>query len=353
MKKILFFLVLLFSFSTTFAADSDYDGIDDSVDACPNTIFTETHLVSTNWCTKATTQENITNWNAQSTWDNIKTWNQNSWNWIRNNFLNSIKSDEDFSASNSWEQGIFYFMIRIAKDLKNIFFILVWLYLIVLVILIFFSANTEEQIWKFKKWIIWSTIWIIIMQTAYSFTKSLYDKWVNQWVSFSFVTDIIYPFIHMLEYLASFIFLAIAIYAFFRLVTANWREDKIKLWKNSIIQAIIWFIVIKISWWIVSNIYGQLNCSNSSIITEACLKNPNIEWTLWVVVTVINWINWFIWILIIVMIIYSWLKIILSWWNEESVKKWKAMIKYIFIWLLLLVTSYLILTFFIIPESKI
>ncbi|MDD4151235.1 MAG: hypothetical protein PHR68_01350, partial [Candidatus Gracilibacteria bacterium] len=111
--------------------------------------------------------------------------------------------------------------------------------------------------------------------------------------------------------------------------------------------------VIKISRAIVSNIYGQLSCSNSSIVTEACLKNPNIEGTLGVVVTVINWINGFIGILIIVMIIYAGLKIILSGGNEESVKKGKAMIKYIFIGLLLLVTSYLILTFFIIPESKI
>lgn len=354
MKKIFIFLVLLFSFSSlAYAADSDYDGVDDSIDACPNTLFTEVHLVWVDWCTKQTTQENLTNWNTQATWDNIKTWNQNSWNGINNDYLNKVKTSNDFSASVGGEQWVFQFMLRIAKDLKNVFFVIVAVYLIVLVLLIFFSSNTEEQITKFKKWIIWSTVWIMVMQTAYAFTKALYDQWVNQGSSFNFVSEIVYPLIHLLEYLASFFFLAVAIYSYFRLVTANWAEDKIKLWKSTIVQAIIWFIVIKISWAIVTNIYWQLNCDENSLVTQACLKNPNIEWSLWVVVTIINWINWFIWILVVIMIIYAWFKIMLSGWNEESVKKWKAMIKYIALWLLLLVTSYLILTFFIIPESKI
>lgn len=362
MRKILLFLILIFSFSSalTYAdtrvnaawwLDSDYDGVPDSVDKCPNTPAVEAHLVDAGWCAIDTKQTyaNPTGW-SNEVGDNIKTGWANNQNWVVNNLMTNFKWDEFFWASQWWEQGIFYFIVRIAKDLKDLFFVIVSVYLIISVLMIFFAANTEEQIWKFKKAIVWSTVWIMVMQTAYAFTKSLYDKWVSQYAATNFIADIVYPLIHLLEQLAAFFFLAVAIYSFFRLVTANWAEDKIKLWKNTIIQAIIWFIVIKISGVVVSNIYGHVNCDS---LNQNCLINGNTEWTLWVAISLINWLNAFIWILVVIMTIYAGSKIMLSWWNEEDVKKWKAIIKYIFIWLLLLATSYLILTFFIIPESKI
>lgn len=352
-KKILLFLFIIMSFSTfsAYAQDSDYDWVDDSIDACADTPSVEAHLVWNNWCTKETerTYANPTGW-VNNVWDNIKTWWENNQNRINNNLLNQFKWEEFYWASKWWEQWIFYFIVRIAKNLKDIFFIIVWVYLIISVLILLFSANTEERVWKFKKAIVWSTVWIIIMQTAFAFTKSLYDKWVSQYAATNFVADIVYPLIRLLEHLASFFFLAVAIFAFFKLVTANWADDKAKAWKNTIIQAIIWFIVIKISWAIVSNIYGRIECDS---LDQNCLINGNVEWSLWVAITVINWLNAFIGILIVIMVIYAGSKIMLSAWNEENVKKWKSIIKYIAIGLFLLATSYLILTFFIIPESKI
>lgn len=357
MKKLLIFLILLFSFSLNYTAtwaiiwwDSDYDGVSDTEDKCPNTPAVEAHLVDAGWCAINTKQEyaNPTWWNNAG--DNIKTWWANNQNWIVNNLMTEFKWDEFYWASQWWEQWIFYFIVRIAKNLKDIFFVIISVYLIISVLMIFFASNTEEQIWKFKKAVVWSTVWIIVMQTAFAFTKSLYDKWVNQYAATNFIADIVYPLIRLLEHLAAFFFLAVAIYAFFRLVTANWADDKIKRWKNTIVQAIIWFIVIKISGAIVSNIYWHIECDS---LDQNCLVNGNTEWTLGVAITIINWMNAFIWIIIVVMVIYAGSKIMLSAWNEENVKKGKAVIKYIVLGLLLLVTSYLILTFFIIPESKI
>jgi hypothetical protein len=56
---------------------------------------------------------------------------------------------------------------------------------------------------------------------------------------------------------------------------------------------------------------------------------------------------------VVLMILYAWFLVLTSWWDEEKYKKAKKIILYSWIWILILFASYLILTFFIVPESKI
>jgi hypothetical protein len=130
----------------------------------------------------------------------------------------------------------------------------------------------------------------------------------------------------------------------------------------SIIYAIMWFIIIKITKVLVNSIYWKISCSESSlsdIIKSStsdkpqCLEPANLEWFAKLVVDVINWANWFIWIILVILIIYTWAKILLSAWNEDTLKSSKSTFLYIAIWVWLLVMNYLILTFFLIPEVPI
>lgn len=343
--------------------DIDSDWIINDNDTCPDTPYWESHMVGTDWCTIEKDAEKWYNsniyWVKSNTNKNLDTWIFENWNDIENQHLDVLWWDDFFSVwSFEWDKWILYFILKIAKDLKNIFFFIAWLFLFILVLNIFFSSNTEEEIWKFKKWLIWTSIWVIIMQLAYSITDNLYNRDIEQSTAATFLENIIYPIIWLLELLASLIFIIIAIFAFFRIVTAWWDEEKIKKWKTSVIQAIIWYIVLKLSWLIVSSVYWTVDCNNALVlwfefVSNKCLTESEISGTVAIIVDVINWINWFLWIVVVLMIIYAWFNILLSWWDEDKIKKWKSVILYVIIWLLLLTTSYLILTFFILPEANI
>ena len=296
-----------------------------------------------------------------SAWDinskdqiNLTTWWSNAGWWINNKnvHLNELKNaNTDFTVAKGGEQWIYNTMIRIARDLKNLFFILSWLFFVILILRLLFSEKTEEEVSNFKKWIVWISIWIIITQIAYYFINVLFDKTVNVRLAENFIDVIIQPLINILETAAAFFFLAIMLYAFFKMVTANWDEEKVKSWRMSILYAAIWFVVIKISKALVITTYWKTNCR--SIYQVNCVNQTNLGWFSYIVVQVINWMNGFVWIIVLLLIIYAGFLTLTSAWDEEKLKKSKSIIIYIFIWLAILVTNYLILTFFILPEAQI
>ena len=276
-------------------------------------------------------------------WDEINTTN----GWLggndRNTYLETFWNDADFfTSANGWEKGAYYVLVAIAKDLKNLFFMLATIFLLIIVIKVIFWENSEEEIWKFKKWIIWITAWLIVMQAAYAFSQNLYNKQITESTASAFITAMITPIIELLYVLTSIFFIWIAIYAFFRLVTANWNEENVKTWKMTIIYAIVWYVVISFAEIIVGWVYSKTST-----------VNPDTDWFVITMMEVINWMNWFVWIIVVLMIIYTWFQVLLSAWDEEKLKKAKSTILYIIIWLTLLVFNRLILTFFIIPEAAI
>lgn len=279
----------------------------------------------------------------------------------RNSELDDFwKSEDEFFSvwSRKWWQWIFYTLVNIAQSLKNIFFVLATLFYLIISIKLLVANNTEDEVAKFKKAIIWVTIWLMIMQMAYSFTVTLYAKSVWESLAFDLIDNIINPLIWLMEVLASIFFIAIAIFAYYRMVTANWKEEEVTRAKMSILYAVMWFVLIKIANVIVSWVYWRLECKQEKIAwfdirTTSCISEADINWLSWTIMQIINWANWFIWVITILLIIYAWINILFSAWDEEKVKKGKNTILYIGIWLLLLSVNYLLLTFFIIPDVAI
>jgi hypothetical protein len=70
-----------------------------------------------------------------------------------------------------------------------------------------------------------------------------------------------------------------------------------------------------------------------------------------IIISVINWLNGFVAIAVLIMIIYAGAQIMLSAGDEEKIKKGKQSIIYIAIGLTVLVMNFLILTFFLKPDS--
>lgn len=298
--------------------------------------------------------------NSDTSNTNLDIWNKKENNAIVNEHLQFIKDGDNslFNITTWWEKWISQTLINIAKDLKNIFFIVAWLYFLIMVIKLIFDDNVEEEVWKFKKWVIWISVWIIMTQISYSFIETLYNQNVTEWLAKQFIDNIIYPLIKLIQTCASFFFIGIAIYAFFRMITANWNEEKVKTWRMSIFYSIVWFVIIKISKAIVETIYWKVDCNNMNLwfiefSNTDCVIRENLTWSVKILADVINWANSFIFIVILIFIMYTWFQVIFSIWNEEVLKKAKKSILYIILWLALLFINYLILTFFIIPESVI
>jgi uncharacterized membrane protein YjfL (UPF0719 family) len=66
--------------------------------------------------------------------------------------------------------------------------------------------------------------------------------------------------IALIQTLASIFFIAVAIFAFYQLVTANGNEEAIKSGKMTIFYALIGFLIVKIAQTIVEAFYGKINC---------------------------------------------------------------------------------------------
>lgn len=300
-------------------------------------------------------------WNQASQSDkNLQTW-ENKSNNVKNDKLDKIGKDSKFTTTRKWEEWIKYTLFRIAKDLKNLFFVIASIYLLILVLKLLFTDKTEEASNNLKKGGLRITIWLLVMQIAFPFIQVLFDKGVSENLAEEFAQTVFSPLISLLEASAWFFFIAVAIYAFYKLVTANWDEEAVKNWKRTIMYAIMWFIVIKLTKLLVNAIYGKVNCSESSFTDiikwsegrAACLEPVQLEWFTKTVVDVINWANGFIWIILVVLIVYTWAKILLSAWNEDTLKSSKSTLLYIAIWVWVLIMNYLILTFFLIPETPI
>lgn len=291
--------------------------------------------------------------------NNIDIWAASSSNNIQNNYLNQLWNNWDIKVWNSWERSIIELLYTIAKDIKTIFYIIAWIYFLIIVIKLIFSSNTEEEVWNFKKWVIWITIGIVFMQISYYFLATLYAQEVWWALATSLIKNIIEPIIKILETATSFFFLLIAIYAFYRIITANWDEEKVKTWKMTILYWLIWFIVVKIAKDLVYASYWKIDCNTTSILWifqiwwNNCVTNNQISWIWEIIVKIINWANSFIGIIVILMIIYAWIQVLFSAWDDEKLSKAKKSITYITIWIAILVLNYFILTFFIRPEITI
>ena len=289
-----------------------------------------------------------------TTVDNVRVTTENTWRQNNNSTLEDIWANWDFFyVWTWWEKWLKWFILNIARDLRVMAFVFVLFLVIIMVIKLLFAENTEEQQKKLKMWILWATVWIMVMQVSFSVYKVVFDRDVWASLARSFWDKVIQPFTDLLLFLAAFVFIVMAIISFYNLVTAWWNEEWIKKWRKNIFNAIIWFVIIKFSAIIVKNTFNP-DCWWWSVIafwwSKVC---ENVKDNTKIIFTLINWFNTFLSIIIVLMLIYWGFLIMTSGWDEEKSKKAKNIFLYSFIGLLILFASYLILTFFIIPESKI
>lgn len=288
--------------------------------------------------------------------DNLRIGASDGWvssNASKNTKLENFDDTSFIRVSQGWEKWLFNTLIALARDLKNIFYAIATVYFLIICLKLIFSGNTEEELGNFKKWIIWITVGLIVMQIAFVYTQILFDQWVSASLWATLIQNLVIPMITLIQTLASIFFIAVAIFAFYQLVTANGNEEAVKSGKMTIVYSLIGFIIVKLAQTIVEAFYGKINCWSGAMISwgAKCINVSDVSEGIQIIIRIINWLNGFVAIIVLIMIIYAGAQILLSGWDEEKIKKWKQAIIYIAIGLFVLAINFLIITFFLRPEG--
>lgn len=105
------------------------------------------------------------------------------------------------------------------------------IFLIIGVIRLLFSEGSDEDTKQWRDNILWVTIGIFVLQIAFSVWNTLLitddNQQIDALLSWDFWNRIIAPIVALLQFLASFIFIAMMIYAFYLMVTGGSNEEKV------------------------------------------------------------------------------------------------------------------------------
>lgn len=278
-------------------------------------------------------------------------WDARAWT-DRSSYADSAKwwfGSNFFWWTQSWEKWIEWLLFTAARNLKDVLIAVAVIYLFILVLRIIYGQGSEEDLKKMRLGILWTTFGIVLMQVAYVAVTTLYNKDIWAATAQDLTTALLMPFIRLLEVVTSFLFISMAFMAFYRIVTSWWWEDWFKKWLKTVMNAVIGFMLVKISAALVYSVYGKNECNQTLLGTQQCsdsyLGNPNISDTVKIIASTIKYLIWFLWITTVILIIFAWFTIITSSWDEAKVKKWKSTIKYIIIWMLLIVCSVILFNF--------
>jgi hypothetical protein len=271
---------------------------------------------------------------------------------------------EDFTSPLRWfffapgdggSDGIIGSFTAIAFQIKNFFIAIAVIFLIMGVIKLLFSSNDEESVKKWKSNIIWTSIGIFVMQISFSVWNTLILKSdadrIGSALGWEFWINIFSPIVNLLQMLAAFGFLFMAVWAFFIMVTAWGDEEKAKKSRNTILYAIVGFLLIKIPYAIVRAFYGRPGCENSSwgIINIWTCDIKEVDLTKWIGIVwkLFTFFNTFLSIICVILIVYAGWLVLISGGDEEKLKKAKNTILYIVLGFIILVASHAIFRFFI------
>ncbi len=114
--------------------------------------------------------------------------------------------------------------ITVAFGLKNFFIAIAVIFLIIAVMKLLFSWGEEEEVKKWRRNIIWTSVGIFFMQIATSLWKLLYfeqgdGRGINGKLGWQFWTNVFEPIVNVLLLLAGFGFILMMVYAFYMIIT--------------------------------------------------------------------------------------------------------------------------------------
>lgn len=258
-----------------------------------------------------------------------------------------------FSPANSGGDGIIWAFTVVAFNIKNVVMVLAVIFLVLAVIKLLFSSNDEEHVKKWRSSIIWVTVGIFFMQMTFSIWRALIlpdeSSGINGSLGWTIWESVLGPIVSILQFLASLAFFLMILYAFYTIVWSAWDEEKLKKWKRTIIYGFIGFFLMRFPAEIIRYIYGGVECdTHVHWLLRICrMENPNPSGLVELIGRVILYFNGFLMLVCVILIIYAGWLVMISWGDEEKLKKAKSTILYVLIGFVVLVASHAIFRFFI------
>jgi hypothetical protein len=202
---------------------------------------------------------------------------------------------------------------RIKSAKKQIRYWLIW------IIFVNIPWTIYEAFYKTSNWTIWNPTW----NSWSSNTPNWSDSTIINWIAFDYLLNNI---IWFLEVVIFFSALFMLIYSWIMLIL--WGKDPKVVWETK--MKLLYSIIVLIFIWFIE-----------------AWKNFAFSWK------VADWINIFktladlilflSWPIAIFFLTLAWFYFITSAWNEEKIKKWKSIVIYVLLWILILLASYTLL----------
>lgn len=217
----------------------------------------------------------------------------------------------------SHSDGLMGTLIGIAFQIKNFVIVIGVVFLIVGVIKLLLSSNSEEDVKRWRLSIVWVSIGVFFLQITFSIWGTLFQRdtstsAVDAALSWEFWNNIFSPIVGLFQLLAGFAFIAMMIYAFYLIVTGGGNEEKSKRGKNVVIFAVIGFLLLKLPYTIVSSIYGNIPACSSDSSNLWAMASPctgmsatDLTGTVEIIAKVFTFVNSFLVLLAIILIIYA------------------------------------------------
>lgn len=254
-----------------------------------------------------------------------------------------------------WSSSVQNTFVNIAWAIKNFFILIATIFLIIGIIKLLFRSGEEEDLKKWRHNIIYVSVGIFIMQIGYSVWRTLYlDSTytgnIDGRLWWLFWANILEPIVSVMFVLASFGFLAMAVFAFYILVTANGNDEKAKKGKNIALYAVIGFILLRVPKGFVTAIYGEpvAACKNTNwlAIGNCTLTASNLGNGVSIFGKILTYISTFLALTAVVLVIYAGWLIFSSAGEEEKLKKAKSVLLYVGIGFIALISSQVAFRFF-------
>ena len=230
---------------------------------------------------------------------------------------------------------------------------------VISVIRLLSSENSEEDFKKWRDTLLWSIFGLIVIAFAY-YIVDIFDvdsgaaagvgdaRYFDSQSVNRIITSIVYPLLSFLRYIAAFIFLFGAIYAYFRMVTAGGEQGGIDEGKRGFIYAVVGFILVILAEPFVKILYTGTGCQTSvfgTIATDCQDRIIDIQGIMWVLARIIAFLNSLVAVITLIVIIIAGVLVLTSGGNSDRLDRARKMIFYAIIGVVFLFLSFVIYRF--------
>lgn len=205
------------------------------------------------------------------------------------------------------------------------------------------SGWEEDKISEFKKKMWYVIFWFIVIGLSEKIA-GVFDplSWNNssEFYNVDGLRTIFISVWSFIKIIAWWFAVLMIVVSWFSMITSEWDETKTEEWKKWIIYSFVWLMVILTAEKFILDIFFKDYWQNWPNNTAPQEFSSEIIW-------IISWILQYLSIFWVAIIITAWIFYIFSMWDDDASTKAWTIIKNVWLWLIIIMISYTIISTFI------